>query len=238
MALVFGLVPLGLVAGALTTVAGLGGGLLLLLTLSAFWGPAAALAATAPALLLGNLHRLALFRKHVDWKTVRAFGIGALPGALVGGVLAARIPPLAVQLMMVGMTALAVARAVFRSELRVPPAAMTPAGFVIGTLTGAAGGAGVLVAPLLLSTGLSGSAYVATSAAAAVVMHFGRILGYGSEGLFTSDAVGHAAILAVAILGGNYLGKRLRPHVRESQSRWIEHGVLVVCVALALWGVT
>ena len=52
-------VLLGVLAGALTTVAGLGGGMLLIYALAALGDPHVALAATAPALLVGNLHRLA-----------------------------------------------------------------------------------------------------------------------------------------------------------------------------------
>ena len=48
---------LGILAGILTTLAGLGGGMLLVLALSLTSSPVTELAATAPALSLGNLHR-------------------------------------------------------------------------------------------------------------------------------------------------------------------------------------
>src|SRR5262245_36184409 len=57
---------LGLAAGSLTTVAGQGGGLLLLLACSTLAGPHEALAITAPALLLGNLHRAVWLRAHIN----------------------------------------------------------------------------------------------------------------------------------------------------------------------------
>src|SRR5690349_10895588 len=78
-------VSLGLLAGALTTVAGLGGGMLLLLALATLGEPHEALAVTAPALLVGNLHRLWMGRRELDRETALPLVAGALPGALVGG---------------------------------------------------------------------------------------------------------------------------------------------------------
>src|SRR5688572_16373782 len=88
IALVLGL---GLVAGALTTVAGLGGGVFLLLSLSVLWGPTTALATSSLALLVGNLHRTFLYRKSVNWPIARAFVVGAVPGAVLGALLAVAV---------------------------------------------------------------------------------------------------------------------------------------------------
>lgn len=230
------LLGLGLGAGAVTTVAGLGGGLLLLLGLSALVGPAAALAATSPALLAGNLHRCWAYRRSIDWRLAKCFALGALPGALVGGLLAAAVPTVVLASLMAGATLLSLARAVGLLRLDVPVAAVAPAGVALGGLTGSSGGAAVLTAPLFLSSGLTGEAYVGTSAAAGVVMHIGRMTGYGAGGLFTRETVGAALILALAVLAGNVLGTRARKLTRRLPESLLEHAVLVICVALALLG--
>ena len=82
-------------AGLLTTVAGLGGGILMLLAVSLATDPKVALVATAPALLAGNLHRAFLFRGDVDRRVARAFALGAFPGSVLGGALlfSAHAPP-------------------------------------------------------------------------------------------------------------------------------------------------
>src|SRR5689334_20783752 len=100
---------LGLGAGVLTTIAGQGGGLVLLLACSAIFGPHAALAVTAPALLMGNLHRAFMLRAYVDRKVALRVIAGALPGALVGGLLSGVIPSWALRVLLVGMTGLAIA---------------------------------------------------------------------------------------------------------------------------------
>src|SRR5688500_15046582 len=104
------LLGLGLIAGVLTTVAGMGGGLLLVVTLSAWKGPHFALAVTTPALLLSNLHRAYLFRRVLDTKVAKAFALGAIPGAFAAGWLVPRLPEAALHGVLVAATSLTLAR--------------------------------------------------------------------------------------------------------------------------------
>ena len=83
----FWLCILGFLAGGLTTVAGMGGGVMLVLALSLVASPVEALAITSPALLIGNLHRVAVGRRAIDRAVARPFVLGALPGSLLGGLL-------------------------------------------------------------------------------------------------------------------------------------------------------
>ncbi len=227
----------GVLAGVLTTVAGMGGGMLLVLALSLAWGPGAALASTAPALLFGNVHRAFLFRRAIDRRVASAFALGALPGSLAGGLAATAIPEGVLRWLMIGMTALAVARAAGLVRFRPPAASLVPAAAGVGAASATTGGAGLLASPLLMATGLTGDAYVATGACAAVSMHVGRIAAYGAGGLFTRSIVLGAAVLAAAILAGNLLGRRLRRHVPAAASTRIELAALVGSAALAVVGV-
>jgi uncharacterized membrane protein YfcA len=240
--------PLGLMAGVLTTLAGQGGGLLLLLACSALAGPHAALAITAPALLLGNLHRATLLRRHIDRGVAARMIAGALPGALAGGMLVTAFPPGAVRIMLVVITVLAVAKALGLVRFFVPRAALVPAGFVIGGMTGTAGGAGVLSAPVLLSSGLTGRTFVGTSSVVAVATHVGRVAGYAGLGMFSRGLLAATVVVTVAILLGNALGDRVRtwlmpPNTQPSSEKrgerlmtTLEYATLVVCVVLSVAG--
>lgn len=229
---------LGVASGALTTLAGLGGGILLLLALSLLWGPTAALAATAPALLLSNLHRFWMFRRDVDRRVAVSFIAGALPGSLAGGLFAARVPEAVLAWFMAAMTLVALSRALGLWSWRPRPALLLPAGVGIGMLTGTSGGAGVLVAPLLLSSGLTGQAYVATGSICSVAMHSGRVLAYGASGLVTRETLLRTAILTAALLIGNLVGKRLRARLLdERRAQRLEMATLVVCVGLSIAGI-
>lgn len=226
---------LGLFAGALTTIAGLGGGSILLLGLSILWDPWRALATTAPALLIGNAHRASLFRREIDWRTAGHFLVGALPGSLVGGLFVDAVPAGVLYGAMGVMVGLALLRSVGALKFTPPRGVMVPAGIVIGLITAGAGGGGVLVAPLLLAAGLTGPAYVGTGAVIAVGMHLGRFTGYGLDGLVGFDTVVDALGVAAAITVGNLLGKATRRHIREVASRRIEIGALFMGAGLAVF---
>lgn len=232
------LVVLGVLAGGLTTVAGLGGGVLLVLALSLVHSPAEALAMTSPALLVGNLHRLALGWRAVDRRVARAFACGALPGSALGGALAVSLPAGLLQVLLVASTGLAQAQASGRLSFRPGAAALVPAGLGVGMLAATTGSGGLLVSPLLLATGLRGAVYVATGAASAVALHVGRIAGYGLGGLVTRETLAASLVLAAAILLGNGVGQRVRGRLDPRLSTRIEFGVLIVCVALALAGLS
>ena len=75
---------LGVLSGVLTTLAGLGGGMLLLLAIALLSSPQTALAVTAPALLLSNLHRAWVYRAHIARPVAVPFALGALPGSVLG----------------------------------------------------------------------------------------------------------------------------------------------------------
>lgn len=230
-------IPLGILAGILTTVAGLGGGILLQVALSLVVGPRMALTITAPALLVGNLHRALLYRTHIDRAIARSFAMGALPGSIIGGLAVVVMPAAWIHGLMLAMTGLAVARHLGLWRWKPTAAVMIPAAAGIGAVSATSGGAGLLVSPLMLSTGLTGDRYVATVAVAAVSMHLGRIVAYSAGGLVNATTLAYGAVLTAAILVGNTLGSRLRTRITESAAPRIEVGVLCVATALAVAGV-
>ncbi len=228
------LLILGVFAGTLTTLAGQGGGLFLLLACSALAGPHAALAITSPALLFGNAHRALLYRHAIERTTAVRMIIGAVPGAVVGGLIAGITPPWILNVLLVGLTVLAIAKALKLLRFSVPQAALGPAGFVVGVMTGTAGGAGVLFAPILLSTGLSGRKFVGTAAAIAFATHLGRVASYAGLGFFKRELFLPTALVSIAIFAGNATGERLRKHLSDRAATKLEYGMLVVCVIVSL----
>lgn len=220
----------------LTTLAGQGGGLFLLLALGVLRDPHEALALSSPALLLGNLHRAVLCRRDVAWKTALGLVVGAAPAAVVGGMFAERIPAVAISVVLVLLTVFAISRRLGALTVRVPARAFPIAGAVVGFLTGTSGGAGVLVSPLLLSGGLTGRSFVGTAAVVACAIHIGRVASYATTGLLHVDQATAVACLTVAIFAGNALGDRLRRYFTERASTRFELGTLVVCVVVSLLG--
>lgn len=229
-----GLLTLAVGCGALTTLVGQGGGLLLLLGLTAALGPLAALQLSAPALLVGNAHRLWAMRGALDRDLALRLGAGALLGSLVGGIAATRVPKGALLTAMLLMAALGLGK---RFGLRVPtpPRRVLPLWtFATGAICAVGGGAGLLVAPLLMALGLSGAPFVATAAAVAVSMHIGRVLGYGAGGGLEPGLLAAALPLAGALVLGNRLGLGLRDRVGGGALGQLEQGAFVALAAVAV----
>jgi uncharacterized protein len=229
---------LGVLSGALTTLAGLGGGMLLLLAIALLTSPQTALAVTAPALLLSNLHRAWVYRAHIARPVAVPFALGALPGSVLGALALTALPGWLVQALMVTMTLLALARSTGRLRWKPRASQVVPAGFGIGMLAATSGGAGLLAAPLLMAAGLTAEPYIATVACGAVAMHVGRVLGYGATGLLDGRTLALSAAITAALLVGNALGVRVRRWIPQGSSARIELAALTVSVGLALAGVT
>jgi hypothetical protein len=104
------ILALGVVAGALTTVSGMGGGLLIVFVLSWVLGPKPALAVSAAALLCGNLHRAVLFRGAAPRRELAPLLWGLIPGALLGALVTRGLPDLVLRGLMVAVAVLAVVR--------------------------------------------------------------------------------------------------------------------------------
>ncbi len=227
---------LGLCAGVLTTLAGMGGGLFLVAVIGVLRGPHEALAITAPALMLSNLHRTLMFRREIDRRVAGLIALGAIPGALLGGLVLPAIPAAIVSVLLVLTTVAALLRA--RGLLKLEPGrrSLVVAGSGIGALAATSGGAGLLVAPLVMSTGLRGLAYVSTVSCTAVALHVGRIAGYGAVGLLSVALLPFMVLLLGGLLGGNLLASRLRRYLRPEHEPRIELGALVLTTALALLG--
>lgn len=228
------LVALGLVGGLLTTLAGMGGGLLIVAALGALRGPHEALAITTPALLVSNLHRGWMFRREIDRGVAQSFALGAVPGAVLGGLIVPTLPALVLSAILLGATAATLARAMGWWRVEPSRGAIGGGGFGIGLLAATAGGAGVLTGPLFSSAGLRGTRYVATIATGAVALHVGRVVGYGVGGLLAREQLESMLVLAVALVVGNLLGRQLRRRFEERHERVAELGTLVACTLLTV----
>ncbi|MEM6926565.1 MAG: TSUP family transporter [Myxococcota bacterium] len=233
------LLSLGPLAGLITTVLGLGGGMLLVLALQALEGdPVIAMAIASPALLLGNGHRAWLYRAHFpggrEFATPWLVACGI--GAMLGGLGAVAVPPIVLK---VGM-ALAAVYAVGRQIGWVPavqrPRAVAAAGIVVG-LASTTGGAGLLAAPFLMSLGLSGHGYLAMLSISAVTMHASRIVSFGALGAIEASHVLLAGGLAIGIAAGNAAGKHFRTRLSEDTVTRLQSVAMIAMIVLALVGV-
>ncbi len=229
------LIALGLMAGLTTTLAGMGGGTLLVLALSLLYDPITALALSTPALLFGNLHRVALYRKQIVWSEARPMMLGGFAGAVLGGFVVAGLSGWMIQGLMVVMAALALGKSL-GLPLKPPSGATLPVAAVTGLVSATSGGGGVIAGPYLLARGLSGVPYVATGAIGAAAIHLGKVGAYGIVGVGDLSTLGSGCLLALLIALGNLVGERVRRSFGDGGQKRLQVGVMVACVGMALAG--
>ncbi|MCA9665087.1 MAG: sulfite exporter TauE/SafE family protein [Myxococcales bacterium] len=225
---------MGLPAGLMTTVAGMGGGLVLMVVLAAILGPHEALLLSAPALLVGNLHRAVMMRHSIERRLALPFALGALPGALVGGALVMRLPPLVVKIGIVCACVLALVSALWRWKWTPSRRVLPFIALGTGALSALGVGAGLVVSPVLLGAGLRARAYVGTASVVASALHIGRIGGYAHSGKLSWLLLGASAALAAAITVGNVVGARLDGALDARWRERIHYGALACCALAAL----
>ena len=232
------IVGLGITAGVMTTAVGFGGGLLLVVCFATVLDPAVALTLTSMALLFGNLHRTALLRRSIATTVLRPYVIGAVPGSVIGALVAVALPDLAVRLLIGGGVVLAFVRAL--GWLRWSPSAraLGPAGAGIGLVSATSGGGGLLQGPLFMASGLTGDSFIATMSFSAVFIHLGRVVGYAHSGLVTTTLIAMSAVLTVALVIGNLMGRRLSSAIPAAARSALELGALTVCAGVALFGMS
>ena len=226
-----------LLTSALSAVIGMGGGMLLLAVLFSFLPHSQAIPTHAAVQMVSNGTRVLAFLRDVDWTTVRRFCTGALPGSAVGlgllyflGRLEQTDPYLKLA---VGVYILAA------TFLKKPKKAATLTkwwdfplmGWVAGTAALTVGAIGPLIAPLFARRNFVKERLIATKAVCQLILHALKIPAFCALGLVDVKELGLlTAVLAVAVVPGTLLGKRLQRKVSD------RHFELLYRVALTVSG--
>src|SRR3954452_19998448 len=186
---------------ALSAVAGFGGGVLLLPVFTALFGLRAAVPMLTLTQLSSNGFRVVLNRRELRWPLIGWFAIGAIPCAVVGGLLLAQAPLSPLKRL---LGAFLIGVVIWRRFQRTPRAPADPAFTAVGAASGLGsallGSVGPLTAPFFLAAGLTRAAYIGTEAAGAVTMHLSKLAAYGAGDLLTRKVLLYGVALTPATL--------------------------------------
>lgn len=215
----------GFVAGLITTVAGIGGGITLVAVLSGFLAPKAVVGLTAPVLMIGNLTRVVMFRDELDRSSAGWVMAGGIPAALAGAVTLPRLPGRAIQVGMALLLLGFVAHQLFQRWRPNPPARREdpidariglPVGVALGGLSATVGGAGPIGAPYFHARGLAKGAFAATSALANGTIHAVKTVVFVVSGVLALSHLPASAVAAVTVAAGNRAGKAVLGRISEA----------------------
>jgi uncharacterized protein len=223
-------------ASALTLVSGFGLGTLLLPAFALFLPVPTAVAATAIVHLLNNLLKSSLLQDRADWRTVLAFGLPAVPAAVLGGWLLgeAKAPEVMVGGLLILFGVLELMP--WFQRLKAPAWAMPLGGALTGLLGGLTGQQGALRSIFLLRARMAPDRFVATGAMIALLIDLSRLGAYagtlslprGREWLLVG--VGAAAALGASFL----LVRRIEKVTIEAVRTSVAALLLILGAAMAL----
>ncbi len=221
-------------ASCLTLYSGFGLGTILLPAFALFFPAATAVAATGAVHLLNNVFKGGLVGRQADWRTVFAFGLPAIPGAIVGALILDRLseqsafhwrawgydfaPSAAGVVIGACLIAFAVLELMpWFQRLSAPPRMMPVGGLLTGFSGGLTGQQGALRSMFLLKSGLPPAQYIATGTMIAIIIDLSRLPTYAAA--FSTEtlplsgrggaliACGTLCAFAGAWLGARYMKK-------------------------------
>ena len=218
-----------LVASTLAAVAGFGGAAIMLPILVWAFGIRDAVPILTIAQLIGNLSRVWFNRSELSLPVVGWFALGAVPMAVLGGVVFATAPAAALVRVLGAFLLLTVAyrHTPWGRRGHIGLRGFLPLGAASGFISALVGVVGPFMAPFFLAYGLIKGGYIGTEALATVVMHMTKLGVYGGYDLLGARTVLVGVAIGAVMFLGSYLGKRILERVPERVFPYIIEGVLV-----------
>ncbi|MBI4213968.1 MAG: sulfite exporter TauE/SafE family protein [Chloroflexi bacterium] len=200
-----------LAAGTLAAVAGFGGAAIMLPVLVWAFGVRDAVPLLTVAQLIGNASRVWFNRRELALPVVGWFALGAVPLAVVGGVVFATAPAPFLRRVLGAFLLFTVAyrHTSVGRETRVSLRGFAGVGAVFAFLSALLGSVGPLMAPFFLTYGLVKGAYIGTEAFATVTMHVVKIAVYSGYALMGWDTMVLGLTIGSVLIVGSYLGKKI-----------------------------
>ncbi|AZA83654.1 sulfite exporter TauE/SafE family protein [Chryseobacterium lactis] len=178
--------------------------------------------------------RIAVFKKHVNWKIFLWFVPFSIPAVLLGAYLIKYVNPNYLQLL-VAFFLIANLPQLFasknkkeESEKPYPKSALALIGFLAGFISGITGAVGLLFNRFYLKFGLKKEEIVATRAANEVFLHLIKLIIYISLGLYSNTALWMGIAIAVGAIVSSYTVKYILPHLSENMFKKIGYAAMVV----------
>jgi uncharacterized protein len=229
----------GFLTSALSGVAGLGGGTILIGVLYAMGlAPTVAVPLFAAVQFVSNFSRTVAYVKHVEWRAAGWFLLTAAPTPFLVAPFVASANVNVVMLLLAGLILVSLLPAKEGEPIRATPAFLL-AGFLNGSIGMFVGATGLFVGRLFLRPEWRKETVIGTLALTQTLGHLMRVLGYASVGFAATGRLDLLGPLVIAVIAGTAAGKVLNRHLDEARFRRLFKVILVVLsLKLAYDGVT
>ena len=219
-----------LAASILAAIAGFGGAVIMLPVLVWAFGIQDAIPILTIAQLFGNLSRVVFNRRELKWPVIWRFSLGAVPAAIIGGIIFATAPAGAlVRLLGVFLIVMVIYRHThWGKNVKFTLRGFIPLGAASGIISAVMGTVGPFAAPFFLAYGLVKGAYIGTEAMTTVIMHITKLGVYGRYSLLDENTLLIGGAIGVVMILGTYLGKGILNKVPEHIFPYIIEGTMLV----------
>ncbi len=231
-----------IVASLIGGVAGYGSGALMPLVLVPIVGPAPVVPIIALAAVFTNTSRMAAFRVHVDWRKALIVLLCAFPTCMLGAWgysrLTGRGALIVIGCMMVASVPLR--RLLKRRGFSMGARGLAVSSFGWGVVVGGTTGSGVILLSMLMATGVTGAAVIATDAAISIAIGVVKVSVFGVTGVVDARVIAVALLIGLATFPGAFVAKwlveRLPIHIHTAILDVVVLGGGAVMLARAIKG--
>lgn len=186
--------------------------------------------------------RIAVFKRHINWKIFLWFVPFSIPAVLLGAYLIKYVNPNYLQLL-VGVFLIANLPQLFTSKNKkeetekvYPKYLLALIGFSAGFISGITGAVGLLFNRFYLKFGLRKEEIVATRAANEIFLHLVKLIIYVSLGLYSHMALWLGIVIAAAAVLSSYTVQYILPYLSENWFKKIGYGAMVISGIALLTG--
>jgi uncharacterized protein len=226
------LIAVSFCSSTLTAIIGLGGGILLISVMPGLLPATAIVPVHGVVQLASNTSRVLFGLRHVEWRVVGPFAVGAIVGAVVGSRFVVALPETYLP-MIIGIFILVVIWVPGLKRAFRLPGKFASLGAIQTFISLFVGASGPMTTPFLLREGLPRDRIVVTHGALMTAVHLLKILTFSILGFAFSEYLYLMAGMVVSVTAGSYVGTRLRSHVSEVFFRKLFR-VIVTLLALRM----
>lgn len=237
---IFYLALVSFFAWLVSTIAGGGSPFMLIPVLNHMLGAASVPPAITIGMFLGNVHRIMLFWRDIDWKLTLWYMPGAIIGAILGAYTFTQLHLDWLQLLIGVFLVISVFGFGLEQKetiVKIKAWYILPAGFLKAFVSGLIGATGPVLNPFYLSYGLVKEQLIATKAAHVVIIHLVKILTYTAFGVISAQEVGAGLVIGLVAIPANLVGKYiLNNHMNPQHFRQLVLATMAFGGLWMVWG--
>lgn len=228
---------IGLAAGVVSGIIGFGSSIMLMPALIIVFGPREAVPIMAVAAIMGNISRVMVWWREVDWRVVGAYVITGAPASALGARTLLILPPHVVEasLSVFFIAMIPLRHYLARRQFKMKLWHMSVAAAVIGFLTGIVVSTGPINVPFFLAYGLVKGAFIGTEAMSSLSLFVSKALVFRSFGYLPASTFGQGLIVGSSMMAGSYVAKGFLLRLDAAKFRHLMDALLLFSGLTMLW---